>query len=74
MSGEQLNKREKSWNPKVVIVASNAQLGNPLDWLIKRLIKVEARISHYARRWYVHVASAFPLAHHYRAMLARGTL
>jgi hypothetical protein len=26
-----------------------------------------------ARRWYVHIASAFPLAHHYRAVLAWGS-
>jgi hypothetical protein len=44
-----------------------------MDWLIKRLIKVGARVSYHARRWYVHVASAFPLAHHYRAVLAWGT-
>jgi len=43
-----------------------------MDWLIKRLIKVGARISYHARRWYVHIASAFPLAHHYRAVLAWG--
>jgi hypothetical protein len=41
-----------------------------MDWLIKRLIKVGARVSYHARRWYVHIASAFPLAHHYRAVLA----
>jgi hypothetical protein len=41
-----------------------------IDWLIKRLIKVGARVSYHARRWYVHVASAFPLAHHYRAVLS----
>jgi hypothetical protein len=40
-----------------------------MDWLIKRLIKVGARVSYNARRRYVHVASAFPLAHHYRAVL-----
>jgi len=40
------------------------------DCLIKRLIKVGARVSYHARRWYVHVASAFPLSHHYRAVLA----
>ncbi len=39
-----------------------------IDWLIKRLIKVGARISYHARS--VHVASAFPRSHHYRAMLA----
>ncbi|MGA8572741.1 MAG: hypothetical protein ACLP7A_05540 [Desulfobaccales bacterium] len=44
-----------------------------MDWLIKRLIKVGARVSYHARRWYVHVASAFPLAHHYHAVLARGS-
>jgi hypothetical protein len=43
-----------------------------IDWLIKRLIKVGARVSYHARRWYVHVASAFPLAHHYGAVLAWG--
>jgi hypothetical protein len=41
-----------------------------LDWQIKRLIEVEARVSYHARRWYVHIASAFPLAHHYRAVRA----
>jgi len=45
-----------------------------LDWLIKRLVKVEARVSYHARRWYVHIASAFPLAHRYRAVLAWGPL
>ena len=34
-----------------------------------RLIKVGARVSCHARRWQVHVASAFPLAHYYRAVL-----
>jgi len=43
-----------------------------IDWLIKRLIKVGARVSYHAHRWYVHVASAFPLSHHYRAVLAWG--
>jgi hypothetical protein len=32
-------------------------------------IKVQARVSYYAGRWYVHVASAFPLSHHYLAAL-----
>jgi hypothetical protein len=40
-----------------------------MEWLIKRLIKVGARVSYHARRWYVHVASAFSLAYHYRAAL-----
>jgi hypothetical protein len=39
-----------------------------MEWLIKRLVKVGARISYHARRWYVHVASAFPLVEHYRAV------
>jgi hypothetical protein len=30
-----------------------------IDWLIKRLIKVGARVSYHARRWHAHVASAF---------------
>ncbi len=38
-----------------------------MEWLIKRLIKVGAKVAYHGRRWQVHVASAFPLAHHYRA-------
>jgi hypothetical protein len=48
------------------------ELKRSIDWLIKRHIKVGARVSYHARRWYVHVASAFPLAHHYGAVLAWG--
>ena len=50
-------------------VAALLKIG--LRW-IKRLIKVGARVSYHARSWYVHVASASPLAHHYRAVLAWG--
>ena len=39
-----------------------------MEWLIKRLIKIGAKVAYHGRRWYVHVASAFPLAHHYRAV------
>ena len=31
-----------------------------LVMLIKRLIKVGARVSYHARRWHIHVALAFP--------------
>jgi len=41
-----------------------------IEWIIMRLIKAGARIAYHARRWYVHVATAFPLRHHYRAVLA----
>ena len=43
-----------------------------IEWRIKCLIKVGTRVSYHARRWYVHVVSAFSLAHHYRAVLAWG--
>jgi methylaspartate ammonia-lyase len=43
-----------------------------MDWLIKRLIKLGDRVSYHARWWYVHVASAFPRAPHYRAGLGWG--
>ena len=43
-----------------------------VEWLIKRLIKVGARVSYHAKKWHVHVASAFPLAHYYRAVLGYG--
>jgi hypothetical protein len=40
-----------------------------IEWLIKRIIKAAPRISFSGRRWWVHVASSFPLAHHYKVML-----
>jgi len=43
-----------------------------VEWLIRRLIKVGARVSYHSKRWCVHVASAFPLAHYYRAVLGYG--
>jgi hypothetical protein len=39
-----------------------------MERLIKRLIKVGAKVAYHGRRWQVHVASAFPLARHYRAV------
>ncbi len=43
-----------------------------IEWLIKRLVKIGARVSCHARKWHVHVASAFPLAHYYRAVPGYG--
>ena len=40
-----------------------------VEWIITRLVKAGARIVYHARRWHVHVASAFPLWHHDRAVL-----
>ncbi len=39
-----------------------------IEWLIKRLIKVGAKVAYHGRKWQVHVASAFPLAPYYRAV------
>ena len=39
-----------------------------IEWLIKRLIKVGAKVVYHGRRWHVHVASAFPLARHYQTV------
>jgi hypothetical protein len=36
-----------------------------MDSIIKRLVKVGARVVYHARRWYVHIASAFPLGRYY---------
>ena len=40
-----------------------------IEWLIRRIIKAAARVSYHGRRWWVHVASSFPLSHHYWAVL-----
>jgi len=41
-----------------------------IESIIRRLVKVGARVVYHARKWYVHVASAFPLVRHYRILLA----
>ena len=40
-----------------------------IEVIIMRLVKVGARIIYHARYWHVHIASAFALRHHYRAVL-----
>jgi hypothetical protein len=41
-----------------------------IDSIVRRLVKVGARVVYHARKWYVHVASAFSLARYYRILLA----
>jgi len=39
-----------------------------VEWGKRRIIKAASRISYHGRRWWVHVASAFPLRHYYQAV------
>ena len=41
-----------------------------IDPIIRRLVKVGAKVVYHARKWYVHVASAFSLARYYRILFA----
>jgi hypothetical protein len=41
-----------------------------IDSIIRRLVKVGAKVVYHARKWYVHVASAFPLARYYGIIFA----
>jgi len=41
-----------------------------IDSIIRRLVKVGARVVYHARKWYVHVASAFALARYYHIIFA----
>ncbi len=41
-----------------------------IESIIRRLVKVGARVVYHARRWYVHVATAFSLARYYRILFA----
>lgn len=43
-----------------------------IEWIIRRMVKVAARVSYHSRYWWVHVASAFPLRHHYQAVFGLG--
>jgi hypothetical protein len=40
-----------------------------MDWLIKRLIKVGARVSYHARRWYVHGRRGLPFPRGHESLL-----
>ena len=44
---------------------SGEEVQRSMEWLIKRLIKVGAKVANHGRKWQVHVASAFPSARHY---------
>jgi len=43
-----------------------------VECLIRRIVKVASRVSYHSRYWWVHVASAFPLRHHYQAVFGHG--
>jgi|GEM_PF-1222054 hypothetical protein len=43
-----------------------------IDSIIRRLVKVGAKVVYHVRRWYVHIASAFSLARYYRILLVIG--
>jgi len=43
-----------------------------IEWLLRRLIKVGAKVVYHSRRWHVHVTSAFPLSCYYRAVFGYG--
>ncbi len=47
---------------------SGEKVKRSIGWLIKRLIKVGAKVAYHGRRWRVHVASAFPLVRYYQAV------
>jgi len=44
------------------------EIKRSMQRLIKRLIKVGAKVAYHGRRWQVHVASAFPLSQHYQCV------
>jgi hypothetical protein len=47
---------------------SGEEVKRSMEWLIKRLIKVGAKIAYHVLRWQVYVVSAFPLARRYWAL------
>jgi hypothetical protein len=43
-----------------------------IEWIIRRMVKVASRVSYHSRYWWVHVASAILMNHHYRSALGHG--
>ncbi len=58
--------------PKSALPIEDEDVKHSVEWLIRRMVKVASRISYHGRYWWVLVASAFPLSHHYRAALCHG--
>ena len=59
----------KTYNGRGEVENRVKEVKRSIECLIRRIIKVAARVSYHGRRWWVHVASAFSLAHHFRAVL-----
>jgi len=57
---------QRCWDVHVMahVYAARAILPS-IDSIIRRLVKDGARVVYHARRWRVHVASAFPLGRYY---------
>jgi hypothetical protein len=43
-----------------------------VEWLIRRIVKVASRVSCHNRYCWGRLAAAFPLRHHYQAVLGHG--
>ncbi|HYA42421.1 MAG TPA: hypothetical protein VEF34_14030 [Syntrophobacteraceae bacterium] len=41
-----------------------------IESIIRRLVKVAARVVYHTRRWHVHIVSAFSIAQCYRVLFA----
>ncbi len=46
------------------VLAVDLDVKRSIEWIIRRIIKAASRISYHGRRWWVHVPSSFPRAHH----------
>jgi hypothetical protein len=44
------------------------EIKRSMEWVIKRLIKVGAKVAYHGRKWQVHATSAFHLARYYLAV------
>ena len=53
---------------RAIDVLKGEEVRPSIKFIIKRLIKVGAKVAAHGRQWQVHLASAFPLAGHYEAV------
>jgi len=56
---------------KILLPIVMKTAGRSIEWIIMRLVKVGAKVAYHARYWHVHIATAFPLRHHYWSIFGK---
>ena len=62
--------RSRLWRRPELLRLGDESVYPSIESIIRRLVKVGARVLCHARKWYVHIASAFSIARYYQILFA----